>query len=888
MPERGILQTKFLIPPVQVDAVARPRLIEKINQGTQKKLMLVYAPAGYGKSTLLAQWAAQSQLPVLWLNLDPEDNSQFRLQGLVLRAMAKSYPLDVIEQSLESLKTQPLSSQDSFETFNEILASIQSDFVFVLDDYQLIDDPAIHQVVQFWLEHVPPHVHLLISSRTIPPLHIQSLRAKRQVAEIHPDDLRFNRDEIQAFFNRVCELCLSDDEIVEIEKRTEGWAACLQLAALSIEGLDLEATHQYISAFTGSNRHVWDYLMEEVYARLSEETRTFLEKTSILRQLNASACDAVTQRSDSKEMLTHLERANLVVPVDDQRRWYRFPSLIADFLFRLLQEEVGLAGIQELHRRASEWYERAGILTYAVNHALASLDMPRSMVLLNKIQDNVDLAEMFDWKSKFLELPDEVLSAFPDMCLNCAWSAILGRDLVSYERPLRIAERAWEASGNQRKLGEVFQARALISRYRGDVVQAIQLAEHSLQMLPEDEKGVRARSMFTLAMSHFELGRVDIAEPMLAQARIFMHEAGDDYTEGMMTASLARIWWLRGELRRAETAFKQVVQWTDRKLYDQVLSGNIFLGAIYYEWNRLDLAEKHLLKGLEDESKIRLGRYSPYGFIKLASVYWEGGDRAEAAEALGKALSAATGLKSQADIRRVKAHQARLALRDGNLATAQLCMDDIPGLNQEVLLDYRCYYEWMTLTRLWISQGKVQRQPQKIQAAIEMLEVLLGEAKTHLRARDTIEILGLQAVAHWHLGDRQRALGEIDAALTQAQSERFVRVFLDENEPMAELLSWALTNDIQPRYASLLLSEYHLRFEEAPPTPAPQHSPGQLSPRELEILQAIARGMSTQAIAEQLFISSFTVRTHIKKIFEKLGAHSRMQAVELARLRRLI
>jgi len=646
VPDRAFLQTKYIIPPVPREAVLRPRLIDKINEGIQKKLVFIYSPPGYGKSTLLAQWAAQTHLPVAWLNLDADDNNQARFLEFLYNALIRLFPEYETEQYLKSSQNQPLSSEEVIGIFDQLFSFIEKDFVLVLDDFQAIETPSIFKTLQYSLERQPPRIHLLISSRTIPPLSINNLRVKRQVTEIHLDDLRFNRDEIKAFFNRTCERCLTETEIAEIEKRTEGWAACLQLAALSLAGLSLEQTHQYISAFTGSNRYVWEYLIEEVYSHFPLEIQDFLKKTSILRRLNVSLCNEVMQGQASREILLQLERSNLLIPLDEKRRWYRYPSMIADFLFGLLEDEVGLAGIQQLHQRASRWFEHMGSLADAVNHALAAQDLERTVILLNKINERLNLHEYFTWPKNFLDLPDEVLLTQPAACIDCAWSLVLTNDLKSVERPLQIAERAWRASDDWVGLGRAAGLRAFISRLNGDTSEAIRLGELSLHYLPKENSSFRNVSMLILGSSYMDAGRAGEAEQLLAQAAQKLQATGDLYTAGMATASLARTLIWRGQLSNAEKIYQQVVHFTDPKLHDQMEAGHIFLGTIYYEWNQLDLAEEYLRKELRGaQGDVR--RYAPLGYITLASLHFEQGEHHKAAAALGQALSAAIHLDNQ-------------------------------------------------------------------------------------------------------------------------------------------------------------------------------------------------------------------------------------------------
>ncbi len=888
MPDMMVLPTKYIIPPLPKDVIYRSRLIGKVDENTQKKLILVNAPPGYGKSTLLAQWAAQNQRPIIWLNLDEEDNNYARFQWIVIEAMRSLFKDRQHPPEFDELNTLPLSHTEFVGYCAKMISFLDEDVVLVLDDFHVITNSEIHDGMQYYLDHLLPNFHIIISSRTVPPLSIQRMRVIRMATEITVEDLRLNRSEIEAFFQNSCARCLSRDQLGEIERRTEGWAACLQLALLSVKDLDLEQTQQFMSYFTSSNRFVSEYLLEEIYSRFPQEVRSFLTQTSILRHLNASLADEVTQRKDGRKMIDLLQQANLLLPLDNNRQWYRYTPIISDFLFNMLEEEIGLEGIQELHFRASVWYERAGILSDAVNHAFASPTTDRAGVLLNKITEDTNLSEAFNWQTHFLKLPDEVLFSFPDACINCAWSLILAKDLAAVERPLWIAEKAWQIGENREELGRVYHIKGFLSRYLGDLNAAIEHSQKALELLSEDEPHRRGGTMFTLAMAHFQLGRAAIAEPLLIQARELTREHGDKYSEGLMTASLPRIYHVMGKLSQAEGIFLQVSQSIDPKLYDQVLSANIFLGAIYHEQNRLDLAEKHLLTGLNKENYSKIGRYWPYGLVELAMVYWEKGQPEKSAQVIDQAYMMVKQLDNKRDRYRINAAEARLALLEGDLEAAQNIMAHIPGLKEEYLLDHKLYYEWTAQLRLWIAQGDQDQTAVKLNEAVNALDLLLNKAVDEGRGRDEIELLVLKALALWHLGEKQEGLKALVSALEKGEKEKFVRRFINEGQPIADLLVMALKQNIYPAYVSELLAAFYQHGEMIAELEAGTDEEHLLSQREVEVLKAISEGYSTQEIAEMFVLSPYTVRTHVRNIFNKLEVHNRMQAVEIARAQQLI
>ncbi len=888
MPHIGFYQTKFLIPSVPSQTILRQRLIEKINQGIKRKVVLVSAPAGFGKTTLVSQWIAQADMPVAWITLDPDDNNLGRFYLLMISALQQLvFPNEAPATESEQLRDIEQVEATWINLINRIALQPQN-IAIVLDDFHRIDSKPILENLCHFITYLPPRLHLFIISRTTPDISLECLRARRQVVEITLDDLRFNESEIADFYRCTCQVILNKQDIEIIHRRTEGWVTCLHLIVNSIQNRSPQEIHAFIEHLAASHRDVWDYLFEEVFYQQPAYVREFMLQTSILRNLNASLCDEVVQRSDSRMILNILERSHLLIPLDDQRRWYRYPAIMTEFLYTLLEREVGLPETFTLHRRACDWFERIGAMADAVNHAYAALDIDRSLVLLNKMRENVRVEDHFIWQFNFLKLPDEVLEQYPEVCYAGALTSMLSRDLESIQRPLEIAERAWEVDGNQEMLARVFHIKALVARYRDDIEEAILLSQKTLDNAAAEDTLTRANAKFVMGMALFQKGQAASVVPMLKEAEATIREIGDYYTADLVLASLARVFMFMGKLREAETLYLQIAASTDAKLYDQVRSAHIFLGNIYLEKDQLRLAENHLWKGIEKGDKFSTERYTGLGYAILAMVYLIDGQSARAHDLIRMGLSTALGSGRSSVIAYVKAIQARMALKQMDLDLADRWFDEIGGLPDAPPVLYNLYYyQCTTAIRLWIAHAQYRHTLDQLERASELIQSLMLNAKDEGKTKDLVELLVLEALIAALQGDTQRALQTINQAIELAQPEYYVRTFADEGALMANLLTQALQAGWHTEYVQYLLERIWRPRERAiPSTPKPGGK--LLSQREIEIIKAIADGLSTREIVQTFILSPHTVRTHIKNIFEKLEVHSRVQAVEAARKRKLI
>jgi len=884
-----LLTTKLYIPPVRPDLVPRPRLIERLNQGMTYKLTLISAPAGFGKTTLLSEWIPQSERPVCWVSLDPGDNDSTRFWCYFIAALQmRQRQLGENALSLLQSPQQPPIGFFLNTLLNEI-AAFPDRFALVLDDYHAIETLALHDAIAHLVDHMPPQMHLVIATRADPSLPLAHWRARGQLTELRAGDLRFTPDEAALFLRQMMGLPLTAEQVAALDTRTEGWIAGLQLAALSMRGR--QDISGFIAAFTGSHRYVLDYLMEEVFEQQSADVQDFLLKTSILDQLNSPLCDVVTGQAGSQATLERLERANLfIISLDDERCWYRYHRLFADLLHhRLRQAQRDL--LPELHRRASEWYEREGLAVEAFQHTLAAGDLEQAVRLVEEnARDMVrrgELATLLKWLKA---LPDEVARSRPRLCMAYAWALLFTGQAGAAEPRLQDAERALAqrvasplAASDEHKiaplLGEVALLRLLFARYQEDLPKTIELSQLGLEQIDEDDFFARGLVYLSLGVALRLSGDVTGAVQACTEAVRLCRAAGNIMAAMISAYNLSRLYGLQGQLHRAAETCRQVLQsaegWTGPGL------GMVYLGTadVLYEWNELAAAEQHVREALA------LGEPGGYlgllinGYTLLARIRQACGDVQGAHQAIHK-LEQAVQQRDllQTSVQEIAAYRAWFSLMEGNLR-ASACWAQTIEPDPDDRLDTLREFQWITLVRVLLAQGRPDE-------ARPLLERLLHTAEAEGRMGKVIEILALQALMWQACGDTAGALAALKRALALAEPEGYIRTFVDEGAPMARLLYQAASRGIAPKYVSELLASFdaseHGRVGETLPYPCTQPLIEPLTPREVEVLRLIAAGLMNQEIANQLFISVATVKRHITNIYSKLGVSHRTQALTRA------
>jgi LuxR family maltose regulon positive regulatory protein len=889
------MQTKLYIPATRPDPatrlgtglIPRPRLIEQLEQGLAGKLILICAPAGFGKTTLASSWLEHAGLPAAWLSLDEDDNDLARFWTYFIAALQTIWP-ETGTSVLAMLQSAPLPHSHTLLTplIND-LTEIPEKFILVLDDYHTIEDETIDQALDFFIEHIPPHMHLMITSRVDPNISLSRLRANRQLNELRSADLRFTPDESTQFLEQNTGLSLTAAEVAALDRRTEGWVASLQMAALSLQQRDSRAVAQFIEDFSGSHRFIMDYLVDEVLQGQPDEVQTFLLYTSILDRLCAPLCDAVVGRLDdlngslfqsSGEILEYLEHANLfIIPLDDQRHWYRYHPLFADMLRHRLQL-TSPDQVSQLHESASQWYEQASLTAPAVRHALAAQAFDKVAALVEQaapvLIQRSELARLLTWLEA---LPEEEVQARPLLALYYAWGLLLGGKIKQAATRLASVEAklaAGEAKQTREMQGHTAAMRAYLIRETGDFAATIDLSRLALANLPEQNVLLRAMVNLTLASAHYFKSEFEPAHRLLTEI------IASGQTAQHIAPTLSAIY-LDTLLLRAKGALQQALQLCQEGLeliarrgwQDFPATGFVYVafGDLLRERNELTEAAQYLEKGVQLGQAGGHSHILTIGHVWLACLLQTQGDVSGSLDAIQTALqSVRPGQGSRFWPLPPAACQARLWIAQGNLVAASRWAQ-ASGLNPaDTPVTYLDEVDNLTLARLLIAQGEIE-------AAEALLLRLHQGAAAAERNGSLIEILILQALTFAAQNASEEALSALEQALGLAEPEGFVRIFLDEGVRMAELLRQAVAQDIHASYALGLLSA----LGEAVTVQQSLIDP--LSERELEVLRLVAAGYSNREIAQELVVAISTVKKHINNIYGKLEVGSRTQAVARAR-----
>jgi LuxR family transcriptional regulator, maltose regulon positive regulatory protein len=923
----SLLLTKLYIPPPRPKIVLRPRLITRLKEGLSagRKLTLISASAGFGKTTLISEWVAVCERPVTWLSLDEEDNDPTRFLTYFIAAL-QTIAVNIGKGVLVVLQSPQPPPIGSILTalLNEI-TTVMDHFVLVLDDYHVIDSKLVGNVLTFLLEHLPPQMHLVIASREDPHLPLARLRVRDQLTELRAADLRFTSSEAAEFLNQLMGLNLSAEDIAALDRRTEGWIAGLQLAALSMQGH--QDTTSFIQSFTGSHHFVLDYLVEEVLQQQPERIKTFLLCTSILDRLCSPLCDAVlgSPSVSGQETLEYLEHVNLFIfPLDNERRWYRYHHLFADVLrIHLMAEQPDQ--VFTLHQRASEWYEHNGSAADAIRHALAAKDFERAAILIELVvpelrrnRQEATVTELGWLKA----LPDELVHVRPVLSVAYAYALFGSGELGGVEPRLRDAERWLDAPADmdertesqaagmvvvdkeefRRLPGMIALLRCAQALARGDMPEAVKNARRVLDVAPEDAVLMRGGAASSLGLAAWASGDLEAARQMTADGMANVLLAG--YISPAIGGAivLADIQISRGCLHEAMTTYERALQWA-MVPGAPVLRGaaDVYVGMsdLHREHNDLKTATQCLLTSQALGELAGLPQ-NPYRWCAaMARIRETQGDLDGALALLDQAERLYNGHFSP-NVRPIATRKIRVWLAQGRLGEA-LGWAREQGLSVEDELSYMREFDHMTLARVLLIRYQSDSAEGSISGVIGLLERMLKAAEEGGRHGSEIEILVLQAIAYHALGDLSAALKSLQHALALAEPEGYVRIFLDEGASMMQLLREASTREIMPDYTDRLLAAFEA--EERPvlaaspeekedkpdlPSAIPEgHQGGEplidpLSQRELKILQLIAQGLSNREIGERLFLALDTIKGYNRKIFDKLQVQSRTEAIARA------
>lgn len=880
-----VLATKLYIPPPPRKAVLRPGLLERLNAGLHRKLTLIAAPAGFGKTTLVSAWAAGCGPRVAWLSLDEGDSDLQRFLTYVVAAVGTIAPhfgagvLGVLQAP------QPPPAATILTALLNEITTLPDPFVLVLDDYHLLEAPAVDQALTYMLEHLPPQMRLVLATREDPPLPLARLRARDQLTELRATDLRFTPAEAAGFLNQVMDLDLSAADIAALETRTEGWIAGLQLAALALQRTGSLPGHpdatDFIHSFTGNHRFVLDYLVEEVLQQQPERVQTFLLRTSVLNRMCGPLCDALLRSpmASGHTTLQYLEQANLfIVPLDNERRWYRYHHLFADLLRQRLHQHAASSGdevaeVTALHRRASQWYEDHGLEMEAFHHAAAAHDVARAERLIEG--QGVPLyfrgasAPVLTWLAA---LPRPVLDAHPALWVTYASLLLVSGQPRAVEAKLQAAEAALPDPAPDDKtrdlVGRMASMRATLAVMQHDAATILAQSRRALEYLHPDNLPLRTATTWTLGFAYQLQGDRAAARQIYTEVIARSQSLGESLYTIAATLCLGQVQEADNQLSLAATTYRRVLQLAGDPPAPMACEAYLGLARIAYQWNDLAAAHQHGQHCLHLTQQIDgVDTSAAYGVL-LARLRLAQGDVPGAVVALDEAEEYVRRHNFLFRLPEIMAARVLALLRQGRLAAAaQLAQTHDLPLNQ---------------ARVYLTQGDSA-------AALAVLGPWGRQVAARGWADERLKVLVLQALAHHAQGAKDQAVQLLGEALALAEPGGAIRIFVDEGVPMAHLLSAAAAHRIMPDYTSKLLAVLDAEQRQSaakaslPPAAAAQPLIEPLSPRELEILHLITQGLSNREISARLFLALSTVKGHNRTIFGKLQVARRTEAVARAR-----
>ena len=908
-----LLTTKFYIPPKRAEFISRPRLLECLNEGSllDRKLTLISAPAGYGKSMLVSEWvntirsisekSNQTACRIAWLSLDEGDNDLSRFLQYFIGAINEIKSLQgVIGKGASGMLQSPqMPSVEVVLTplINDI-AAISESIILVLDDYHLIETTSIDDAISFFLENMPPQMHLVIATREDPHLPLSRLRVRGHLTELRGADLRFTNSEAAEFLNHVMGLDLSVDDIAALETRTEGWIAGLQLAAISLQGR--ADTTSLIRSFTGSHRLVLDYLVEEVLNQQSESIQIFLLKTAVLNQLTGPLCDSLTGQENGQAVLERLEQNNLfIIPLDEERHWYRYHHLFTDLLRQRLQQQLP-DQLPFLHSQASVWFEQNGFSEEAIEHALRAEDVERSARLIENVAEAVWGRGEYKLQRWLSSLPDELIFSKPQLYVFQAWVLLSCGNMVAADQLLQTALLALEKStGSSDQMtqgksqetginpqtirGRIATTQAFSAFYRGDMTGTMQYASAALEYLPEEDRSWRGTATHILGDVYDFSGEMVNAYQSRLEAVAVTRASGNIFPCLIANLKLAVTLRHQGQLQQVQEICQEQMQLTTE---NGMMQTDVFgwllaiCGEVLAETGDLEEAVLQTQRGVEiTEGGGDLAMLG-WSYLCLIRVLFSCGNLTKAEKIANRLEYAARESHVPPLFMNLKAAwQARIWLVQDQVERASQWAEE-RDLDAKGELFYLHEMEYIVLARILCAQGQLDE-------ATQLLQRLYEAAETGGRTARMIEILALWALCLHAHNDTDQAIMTLEKALAFAEPGGFIQIFVDEGPAMARLLYKVLARGISPDYVQQLLAGFPV---DEPKQADPSKSQATdyewvepLSEREIEVLQLIANGLTNQEIAGKLYLSLNTVKVHTRNIFGKLGANNRTQAAARAR-----
>ena len=901
-----ILATKLYIPAPRHKIILRSRLVDQLNKGLHRKLTLISASAGFGKTTLVSEWIASAERPVAWLSLDEGDNDPTRFLTYLITGLQTIVP-NIGTGVLRMLQSaQPPSTESVLTILLNEIATIPDNHILVLDDFHLIEDKAVVNALTFLLEHLPPQIHLVITTREDPNLPLARLRARDQLTELRATDLRFTNSEAAEFLNQGMGLSLSTEDIAALEARTEGWIAGLQLAAIALQGPMSMQGHKdassFIKSFTGSHHFVLDYLLEEVWQQQSKKVKNFLLCTSILDRMCGPLCDAVLLDSSAsgRETLEHLEHTNLfIISLDNERHWYRYHHLFGSLLRQRLRQSQTPEEIAKYNIRASEWYENNSDPAQAFHHAIAAEDFNRAAMLAEKYWKGMN--ESFQsaaWLGWVKQLPEELIRSRPVLCTQIAWAYMDTNEVDASESRLRDAERCLESPPDYMVVVVEEQFRALPARiaiartYNAqslhDLPAAVQYAELAIKLAPEEDHFLRAQTNAILGGTYWANGDLDAACKSMSDWIENSQKAGNFFFAIASAHVKADILTAQGQLREALKTYQRSLQLaSEHEAEPQRIIAHHHLGLalLYHEMRDEESAAQHFHTSMELGQQSALQDWSYRKYLAQVRLKESEGDLDSALDLLDDAQRFYV-RNLIPYTRPIDAIKVRIYLKQGRLSKAQEWVRE-HGFSVDDDLSYLREFEHITLARVLLAEYQVNRKEGSIQDALSLLKRLMKPAEDQKRMGSVLEILIVTALAYHAQGSPPQTFASLERALTLAQPEGYFRIFVNEGEPMRSLLldfRGSLEKQMRGKvheptgYVDKLLSAF------TQPKDVQQSKLIEpLSKRELEILQLIAQGLSNREISKRLFLALNTVKGHNQIIFSKLQVQRRTEAVARAR-----
>ncbi len=873
----------------------RPRLIDKLNQSINSKLTLISAPAGFGKTTLVTEWLQSmgDDVEVAWISLDENDNDPVRFLTYLVEALNRKFETE-LAVGIDALTMLQLSQQPEFEV---VLATLINDLIgiekvvfLVLDDYHLIDVQAVHEALTYLLENIPSNLHLVIATREDPFLPISRLRVRNQITEIRATDLRFSVSEAATFLNQIMELELSNEEVDILETRTEGWIAGLQLAAISMQG-QVDASKS-IESFSGSNRLVLDYLIEEVLNLQSEEIEAFLLKTSVLNRLIGPLCDALTELEDGQAILERLDHANLfIIPLDSERQWYRYHHLFADLLNQRLQS-VYPELVRDLHARAVVWFEDNDLLPEAIQHAFDGNDMSAAVRLIEKgALRALELSEFGFILNAVDRISPDMLNSSPWLFVYYCWALLhIGR--IASVTP-KIEDTDWLLSSissdeHERMRGYIAGLKMSLYAWQRDYDQLDTYFDQVKAFVPENH-WIRAYCVMVVGVRNWNLGDLRGALECFRNA-VSIGESIENKRVSVTAAGyLGSTLELLGNLHQATKVIEDALASTDNKGSELPVACylNVDYARLLCEMNEFALAKKYITRGIKQSKLLVDDRMENLAHCFAARIFLASGEIDAAAEFVRKSEKSIPSPDTVYDLRGGEYPHIRLWLKQRKFSDLEFWLEQ-ENLDHDTSVVFKTRMTYTMHARVMISLARANsNEDGYLMQAQDLLLDLLKQASKSGWGAKVIEIQVLQALAYDLADNMESAMAALEGAIHLAEPGGFIRIFVDEGPPMGKLLFEALSRGIAPDYVRKLLAAFpDAESEKAVKNQRIESDTDWIEPltdRELDVLQLIADGLSRQEIATKLVLSLNTIKTHARNAYSKLGVNSQLQAVTKAK-----